>query len=105
MNHETLLFSAAAGLIGIVLAYWHLSSQSKLDLQYLFIDTETKMFSIFKFGQMVALFVSTWVLIRETNHDRLSDWLFGGYMLIWTSANIANRVITKNAFNADPAAK
>jgi hypothetical protein len=92
---ELIFLTVAATLFVAMILRWHLSKDSNLDLQYLFIDTETKMFSIFKFGQVVALFVSTWVLIRETSHDRLGEWLFTAYMLAWGGANIANRIISK----------
>lgn len=102
VTDEKLLFTVAATLVAVLLFYWHISSKSRVDLQYLFVDTETQQFSIFKFGQVIALFVSTWVLIRETNHDRLNEWLYGGYMLAWAGVNIANRYISKDKPNAQP---
>ena len=102
MNDEKLFFSLAATLVAVLLFYWHVSPRSRVDLQYLFVDTETQQFSIFKFGQVLALFVSTWVLIRETNHDRLTEWLYAGYMFAWTGVNMANRYLTKDKPNAQP---
>lgn len=96
MNYESLFFVCAATLVLILLVYWHTAKDSRINLQYIFLDTQTDQFSIFKAGQMLALFASTWVLIRETNHDRLNEWLYGGYMLAWTGVNIANRIITKD---------
>ena len=49
----------------------------------------------------MALFASTWVLIRETNNNRLTEWLYAAYMLAWTGVNIANRVISKDKQNVD----
>lgn len=94
---ELIFLTVAATLLVALVLKWHMSKDSNLDLQYLFIDTETKMFSIFKLGQVIALFVSTWVLIRETNHDRLGEWLFTAYMLAWGGVNIANRIISKSS--------
>ena len=102
MNNENLFLSIAATLVTVLVFYWHVSKTSQIDLQYMFVDTETHQFSIFKFGQVLALFASTWVLIRETNHDRLNEWLYGGYMLAWAGVNIANKYVTKDKSH-DPA--
>ena len=102
MNTESIFFSVIATLMAVLMFYWHVSKKSMLDLQFLFVDTDTKQFSIFKAGQIVALVASTWVLIRETNHDRLTEWLYAAYMLAWTGVNIANRVISKDKPNANP---
>jgi hypothetical protein len=104
MNEQQILY-ALAGVLGVVVVYWHLSAKSGVDLQYLLLDTETKKFSIFKAGQVMALIVSTWIMVRETNHDRLSEWLFTAYMFTWAGSNLANRVISKGATNADTASK
>ena len=84
----------------LLLAHWHMSSKSKIDLQYLFLDTDTNTFSIYKFGQIICLGASTWVLVRETNHDRLNEWLYAGYMLAWTGVNIANKLTATKDPNA-----
>lgn len=104
MSNEVFALSAAGGLAFLFVLRWHLSKDSRLDLQYLLIDTETKQLSIFKLGQVLALFVSTWILIRETNHDRLNEWLYAGYMFAWAGVNIANRVISKDAHPQEPKA-
>jgi hypothetical protein len=105
MNESLLLYSVAS-LLALVVIKWHMSLDSSVDLQYLLVDTETKKLSIFKAGQVLALIVSTWIVVRETNHDRLNEWLFGGYMFAWAGANLANRALTvKEKSNADVAIK
>jgi len=86
---------AAASICGLMLLYlWH-TTPDHFDLRHLLIDSKTDRVSLMKCGQLFALLVSTWVLIRETNHDRLTEWLFLTYMGCWAGANLAKRWIDK----------
>lgn len=92
MTPETLalmIFSIAGVL---VLYTWHRQSDT-FDLRHLVVDSKTDRVSLMKCGQLFALLVSTWVLIRETNNNRLTEWLFGSYMVAWSGVNLVRRYI------------
>lgn len=92
-DNLTLLIFTGFGLM--LLVVWH-RHPDNFDLRHLLMDSKTDRVSLMKCGQLFALLVSTWVLIRETNHDRLTEWLFAGYMLTWAGANVARRWIDKD---------
>jgi hypothetical protein len=85
--------------IGIffLLVYWHLDKTTRFDLRDLLIDSKDGQLSLFKVGQVLALMVSTWVLINETRNARLTEFLFIGYMVAWSGANVLSKYMnTKN---------
>lgn len=59
------------------------------------VTDENGRFSLSKFGQLVALLVSTWVLIYETRKGHLTEWLFAGYMAAWAGANLLNKYLDR----------
>jgi len=79
-----------AGLALLVLLLWQRGASS-FDLQDLLTDSKTGKASLQKTGQLVAMLVSTWVLIHETRAARLTEWLFMAYMLAWAGANLAGK--------------
>ena len=85
-----------------IIAIWHEDSSS-LDMRTLVIDKDTNRVSLHKFGQFIALVVSTIAFFYEMAHGRLSEWLFISYMIAWSGANIAakwldaKRIIGANA--------
>lgn len=76
----------------LLLLMWHRSPDS-FDIRHLLVDSKTDRVSLMKCGQLMALLVSTWVLVRETQHDRLTEWLFTGYMVTWAGTNLLKRWI------------
>ena len=86
---DIVLMGFAAFLV-IVLVLWQRST-SEFDLQHLILDSKTGKASLQKTGQLVAMLVSTWVLIHETRAARLTEWLFMAYMLAWAGANLAGK--------------
>ena len=73
----------------------------QFDLRFIIVDVATGKVSLFKVGQFVALLTSTWALIHETRADQLTDWLFGGYIVAWAGANVANRYVDKQPARKD----
>ena len=57
------------------------------------IDKRTGHPSIGRQGQYTALLVSTWVLVTVAldPDDRVSEWLFIGYMVAWAGAQFGSR--------------
>lgn len=87
-------FLLISGLICVgVLVRWH-TRKDEFDLRLLLLDADMRL-SLYKLGQLVALLVSTWVLIHETRVGKLNEWLFGSYMIAWTGVNIAAKLADK----------
>lgn len=77
-------------VILIMLLKWH-SDDTPFDIRHILIDRETERVSLHKFGQFVALSVSTMLIWHETLKGRLSEWLFISYMASWAGAFVATR--------------
>lgn len=69
------LIVASACFVGLIF-FWHVTKEVAFDLKNILINNDSGKFSLYKLGQLVALCVSTWVLIHETRTGRLSEWLF-----------------------------
>ena len=109
MNDILSLASSSNFLIAIVsvfaiavFVYWHVDKTTRFDIRDLLVDKKTGRLSLYKIGQFFALVVSTWVLVRETNSDRLTEWLFIAYMVAWSGANLANKYLDKKKNDTTP---
>ncbi len=80
-------------VITITAVKWHLDPKFNFNLQDLLIDHGTKKLSLHKIGQFFALMVSTWILIHETKLGRLTEFLFTGYMAIWSGSNLMSKYL------------
>jgi hypothetical protein len=69
---------------------WHTRPNNSFDLKDTFVDKSGTL-SLSKLGQMIAMLVSTWIIIYQTRHNLLTEWLFTGYMLAWAGANVAHK--------------
>lgn len=92
MNDAMLIFGIVS-VIGL-LTIWQMKDDS-FDLRWLIVDNEKKTPSLFKLGQMMAMLASTWAMIYETRHGRLTEWLFLAYICVWSGVNVANKVAEK----------
>jgi hypothetical protein len=91
VNSDTLVLAFFSILFVLVLAYWHIQQDTAFDLRTaLMVDDK---FSLYKVGQLLALLSSTWIIIYQTRHNQLTDWLFTGYMLAWSGANLLSKYI------------
>jgi hypothetical protein len=102
MNLSTLLQQPMALilLLGLLFLFYVMfriqRSKNRVDLYYLILDEKTQQPSLHKFGQLVALAVSTWVLVDEEMHGRMTEWLFTAYMAAWAATTIANNYLTRD---------
>jgi hypothetical protein len=95
LDIETIVLAFGTLLFLVFLVKWHVDSENDLDIRSAFMK-DGKL-SLAKSGQALALIVSTWVLIYQTRNNRLTDWLFTGYMVAWSGANMASKYLdTKN---------
>lgn len=96
INLDTAVLAIVALIALLVLHRWHITSD-RFDLRDLIVDSKTERVSLFKTGQAIALLASTWVLIYQTRHGLLTEWLFGGYILTWAGSNVIQRMADKKA--------
>jgi len=87
---DLVLMAMALVLIG-VLVLWQRDRASAFNLQDLLLDHKNGKASLQKTGQLVAMLVSTWVLVHETRAQRLTEWLFMAYMFAWAGSNLAGK--------------
>jgi len=80
-------FSSATWLVLAILVFFvwlfakaNRDPNSRVDWEDLFITSETERVSPYKVGYMVGMIVSTWVVIRFTDSDKLTWDIFGGYL-------------------------
>jgi hypothetical protein len=82
----------------ITLVIWQRDGRTSFDLKDIIVDSETNKVSVYKFGQLIAMCVSTWVLVNETRAGRLTEFLFTTYMVTWSGTNLIKRFIdSKNS--------
>lgn len=88
--------SALLLMIGFALCVlWVIQARKdNFDLRWLITDEQTKQPSLHKFGQLVALAMSSWGFVYETLNGRMSEWYFTAYMVAWTGAEAVNKFIT-----------
>ena len=92
LNIETIVLLLAGVIVVLILAIWHLNSTSKFDASQIVTNTDGT-FSLSKFGQLLSLLVSTWIIIYQTRHGLITEFLFSGYMLAWAGANAFNKYL------------
>jgi hypothetical protein len=91
-NIDTVILITGVLLVLVTLVVWH-KGETRFDLKEIIVDTETNTVSLYKLGQVLALLISTWVLINETRAGRLNEFLFTMYMISWAGANSLNKYI------------
>ena len=88
---DLIVLAISSAIILAFLVYWHLDKSTRFDVRDLMVDHKTKILSLNKIGQLFALLVSTWIIIHETRLGRLSEFLFTGYMAVWSGASILSK--------------
>ena len=91
VSPELFVLSAGTIVFLCIMWWWHVKKNIEFDVKDIFIDGRSKRFSLAKLGQFVAMLVSTWIIIYQTRHGLLTEWLFTGYMVAWAGANIAGK--------------
>ncbi len=73
---------------------WRLQhSREGFDLADLIIDKYSGRVSLGKFGQLIALMVSTWGFVHLTVSEKLTEFYFIGYMAAWAGAHVASMAV------------
>ena len=93
LTFDTLVLSFGAILIIITGIKWHIDPNCDFNLQDLLVNHRTKKLSLYKIGQFFALLVSTWILIHETRMGRITEFLFMGYMAVWSGSNLLSKYL------------
>ncbi len=91
-NLNTLLTIVA--IAAIVLIYkLNKDPNIEFDIKDLFSDTKTGKLSTMKISQVVALVVSTWIIVRLTQDGKMSVDYLGMYLGIWVTGYIAKGAV------------
>ena len=104
---DVIVLSIASLILLGFLIYWHLDEKTHFDVRDLMVDHQTKILSLNKIGQLFALLVSTWIIIHETRVGRLSEFLFTGYMAVWSGSSLLSKYLDnkrkaeENKYNID----
>lgn len=81
-------------------------TKDKFDLRSVISDDRGQP-SIHKIGQLVALLLSTWMLIWLAVHSQMTEGYFGTYMGVWAAAQAADkwlgRAVDKSEEDQQPA--
>lgn len=70
----------------IILLYRAQKYKTDFDLRDLIIDKDNGRVSLSRFGQFIALMVSTWGFITLTLNNGLTEWYYTSYMAVWAIA-------------------
>lgn len=96
---ETTILIFGITVFMVFLIRWHMSDD-QFDIRS--VITDKNKFSLNKFGQLVALLVSTWIILYQTRKGLLTEWIFSGYMIAWSGANLVNKYIDKSSPTGTP---
>lgn len=95
VNSDTLVLAIFSLLFALVLGLWHIQKDTTFDLRTaLMVDDK---FSLNKVGQLIALLTSTWIIVYQTRHGQLTEWIFSGYMIAWSGANLLSKYLDTKA--------
>jgi hypothetical protein len=84
------------GIIASLIAYFfHVAQKGEnpFDFKEMFYDPDTKLTSLTRFGNFVALCISSWGFIYLVVHNQLTEFYFTGYMTVWASVNLISKGI------------
>jgi hypothetical protein len=77
-------------LSGIAILFKLQATKDRFDLRSVIADDKGQP-SIHKIGQLVALLLSTWMLVYLAVHNQMTEGYFGTYMGIWAAAQAADK--------------
>ncbi len=84
--------------IAVIVLCWMLyrgqRKNDKFDLRDLVLDTSTKRISLSKFGQLIALAISSWGFLYLALNGKLTEMYFTTYMAAWSGIAALNKAIT-----------
>ena len=86
-----LLFLAL--IAGAWMLYKAHKAPNTFDIKNLITDPTTEKVSLNKFGQFIALFVTSWIMIDLTIHDKLSESFLMIYATAWTGISAISKGI------------
>lgn len=76
----------------LLMISWHRDENKKFD--FISLVTKEGELSLSKTGQLVALFISTWIIIHQTELGLLTEWLMTSYLVSWAGANLADKWVS-----------
>jgi len=93
VNKGTVLLVGFLFLLTYVLYRAHVNTSS-FDLKDMIRNTNTGKADLFKFGQLVSLFITSWVIAFMASSGHLTEVYFGLYMLAWAGSTALNKYLS-----------
>lgn len=87
-----LVLFVCSGVLAYVLYKAHVNPGS-FDLKDMLRQSESGKADIYKFGQMICLFVSSWLIIYLASNKTITEYYFGLYMLAWAGSTALNKYL------------
>lgn len=87
---DTFILVTCSLIVAYALWSWHSDKHVKFDIKTLILDDKGN-FSVYYVAQILSLMTSTWILIYQTRHGILTEWLFTGYMVAWAGMGVAGK--------------
>jgi len=87
---ETWILIACSAIGLFAISKWHNDDSIKFDLKTIVLDDKGN-FSVYHVAQLLALFTSTWIIIYQTRHGALTEWVYTGYMVAWAGMGVAGK--------------
>jgi hypothetical protein len=93
LNNPMAFVLLIIAILGVVVLWSIQAKRDNFDLRSMITDNRTHQPSIHKMGELVALIVSTWLIVYLALNNRIDNNYFGLYMAVWAGAQVANNWI------------
>lgn len=80
----------------------HTATDNNFDIKYLLIDDATDRVSLKKFGALVALIISSWIVLFMTVKGQMTEGILGLFLFVWAAVYVTPQTIA--AWRQPPAA-
>lgn len=90
----------ALGAMGILLIAWVLYNaqhdrNNKIDLNYLLVDSAVGNVTLGKFGGLISLVASTWIIVYLAVTNKFDGVAYAAYLAAWAAVKIAGDITGK----------
>lgn len=93
LNNPMAFVLLIIALLAMAVLWTIQAKRDNFDLRALITDPRTHQPSVHKMGELVALIVSTWLIVYLALNGKIDENYFGLYMAVWAGAQVANNWI------------
>jgi hypothetical protein len=98
LNNPMAFVLLIIALLALIVLWSIQAKRDNFDLRALITDPRTHQPSVHKMGELVALIVSTWLIVYLALNGKIDENYFGLYMAVWAGAQVANNWVS-NKYN------